>query len=345
MTAGTVEGVPEPFVHTSIDALLAGSTDRAPLVQSDGKSGAELHRVTINGERFVIKVLDLAHDWTMRGLGDLGCATLELWRRGVLQQLPDCIDQPIVAVAHDPDRGPGGRGTAVLMRDIGETLVVEGSDPVPIGQHHAFLSHMARMHATFWDAGDDIEYTPLMNRFIELSPWLPLAEAATGDDHLVPRLVADGWTRLREIAPATAEIVEPLAWDPSPLVDAFASTPLTFVHGNWKFGNLGSTTDGRTVLIDWENPGRAAATTDLAWYLAINAARLPETKEQAIAYYRAALAGTGVDPMTWWDEQLALGLLGAAVNFGWEKALGGHGPELEWWCTRAREGATLLASA
>ena len=38
-----------------------------------------------------------------------------------------------------------------------------------------------------------------------------------------------------------------LARDPSPLVAALETTPLTFVHGNWKLSNFGCTDDGRTV--------------------------------------------------------------------------------------------------
>ena len=53
---------------------------------------------------------------------------------------------------------------------------------------------------------------------------------------------------------------------------------------------------------------------------------------------RAALAATA-------GRMVALALLGAAVNFGWEKALGGPGPELDWWCDRAAEGVRVLAPA
>jgi len=45
----------------------------------------------------------------------------------------------------------------------------------------------------------------------------------------------------------------------------------------------------------------------------------------------------GVATAGWWDRQLALCLLGALVQFGWEKALGA-GAELEWWLARAAEG-------
>ena len=81
---------------------------------------------------------------------------------------------------------------------------------------------------------------------------------------------------------------------------------------------------------------------DLAWYLALNAARLPESKDDTIETYRASLEAHGVDTASWWDDGLALELLATMVQFGWEKALGGPGPELDWWERRALQGARLL---
>ena len=78
----------------------------------------------------------------------------------------------------------------------------------------------------------------------------------------------------------------PLALDPGPLVQALETTPQTLVMGNWKLDNLGTDPEGRTILLDWEMPGRGPALTDLAWYLAINCRRLPHSKEEAIATYR-----------------------------------------------------------
>jgi hypothetical protein len=168
------------------------------------------------------------------------------------------------------------------------------------------------------------------------------AEAALGSDHLVPRLVARGWPLLEEVAPAAAAVVVPLVNDPAPLVSALELTPQTFVHGNWKLDNLGSDATGRTVLLDWELPGRGAAASDLAWYLAINCRRLPTSKERAIADYRAALERQGISTDGWWDRQLGLCLLGALVQFGWEKALGGYDDELAWWEEQAVHGQALL---
>jgi len=126
-------------------------------------------------------------------------------------------------------------------------------------------------------------------------------------------------------------------------VDALATTPQTFVHSNWKLDNLGTDDTGRTVLLDWEQPGCGAPLSDLAWYLAINCRRLPQSKEASITAYREALEACGIDTGPWWDRQLALCLLGAMVQFGWEKALGGYDEELAWWETNSVRAAALLS--
>lgn len=318
----------------SLAELLAGAGDRAPM-ETVGKSGARLERVTIGGLPYVLKHLDPDRDWTLRAAGVPGGASVELWRRGVLDRLPDCFDQPIVAVAH-------GEVSALLMRDVTPWLVPATDDPVPLAQHERFLDHMAALHAAFWEAGPEIDVVPPDRRYLELSPAMAAAEAARGSDALVPRLVARGWPLLGEVAPRAAAVVVPLAHDPQPLVTALARTPQSFVHGNWKLDNLGTDDAGRTVLLDWELPGRGAPLSDLAWYLSINCRRLPTSKEDAIACYRAGLERHGVATTGWWDRQLALCLLGALVQFGWEKALGGYDDELAWWEEQAVRAAPLL---
>ena len=228
------------------------------------------------------------------------------------------------------------------MLDVGDHLIPAVDDPISLSTHRTLLEHMATMHATFWDAGPRFDVVPEMHRYLELSPWLAAAESGIGSDHLVPRLVGQGWPLLAEVAPTAERIVGPLAMDPGRLVAALATTPHTFVHGNWKLDNLGQDPAGQTVLLDWELPGIGAPLSDLAWYLAINCRRLPQSKEAAIAEYRAALEGAGISTEPWWDRQLALSLLGGLVQFGWEKALGGYDDELAWWEEAAVEGAEFL---
>jgi len=325
-----------PRACDSLAELLVGAAGRRELSGAAGKSGATLERVVIGGRDYVLKHLDLGEDWTMRASGSLHGAPLALCQRGLLARLPGCFNQPIVGVA------PEERGCALLMHDVARWLVPVTDEPVSPAQHGRFLRHMAELHAAFWDGGAELEVVPVMHRYLELSPWTARAEAAAGSAHLVPQLVAKGWPVLAEVAPAAAAVLLPLAEDPGPLVDALAGTPQTFVHSNWKLDNLGTDGAGRTVLLDWEQPGRGAPLSDLAWYLAINCRRLPRSKEASIEAYRAALSAAGVSTEPWWDRQLGLCLLGAMVQFGWEKALGGYDGELEWWETKVIQAAPLL---
>jgi len=96
------------------------------------------------------------------------------------------------------------------------------------------------------------------------------------------------------------------------------------------------------VLLDWEQPGLGAPLSDLAWYLAINCRRLPQSKEASIEAYRAALEECGISTGGWFGRQLSLCLLGAVVQFGWEKALSGYDDELRWWEEQAVRAAALL---
>ena len=322
-------------VGSSIDDLLAGAS-AVRTIESAGKSGARLDRLVIDDEPYVVKYLDRARDWTLRAAGIEGSGVLQLWRRGILAGLPACIEVPIVAAASD------GGVTALLMRDVGPWLVPVTEDPVPLDQHLRFLDHMAALHAHFWETGLDIDVVSPTARYLELSPSTAEREVALGSDHVVPRLIAQGWPLFARVAPAAAEVITPLTLDPTRLVDALATTPTTLVHGNWKLDNLGTTPDGRTILLDWEAPGRGAGLSDLAWYLAINCRRLPHPKEEAIDAYRAALERHGIGTDEWWDRQLGLSLIGGLVHFGWEKALGGYDDELAWWERRVLAAAPSL---
>jgi hypothetical protein len=318
----------------AVAVLVARATTREPIA-SAGKSGACLERLRIDGEWYVLKHLDRRVDWTMRAAGVLAGASAVLWAGGLHDRLPACINSPIVAVEV-------GQVTRLLMRDVGQWLVPVSDEPIEVETHLRFLDHMAALHAAFWGAGAEVEIVPGMHRYLELSPWTAQAEAEGTDPPLVPRLIGQGWPLLAEVAPAAAAVIGPLAYDPGPLVTALESTPQTFVHGNWKLDNLGTDPAGRTILLDWELPGRGPALSDLAWYLAINCRRLPQSKTDAIAAYRLALESHGVTTEGWWERQLGLCLLGGLVQFGWEKALGGYDDELAWWEHQALAAAHLL---
>jgi hypothetical protein len=317
-------------VARSAAELLAAVTSREPLTPGDGKSAVPMERVVIEGSSYVVKQISPRFDWISRATGDYGCRALACWRDGILDQLPACLDHTVVGVAYEPET----LTTTLLMHDVGEHLVPEGSAPVSAEQHRRFIEHMAVLHAAFWGIAETLpDLTPMTARYTALSPQTAEVEAALGQPAEVPAMLAACWSELDAAAPEAAPIARAIAADPWPLVEALAATPQTFVHADWKMGNLGSHPDGRTILIDWQWPGTAPGCLDLAWYLAVNCDRLPESKEDTIAAYRDALERHGVDTAGWFERQLDLCLLGGFVQMGWCKTH--DAAELGWWAEHA----------
>jgi hypothetical protein len=330
---------PRP-VAASVAELIDGASGRRPFRTSDAKSGSSFERVEIDGERYVLKVMHVDDDWLARSMGDVACRQVRVWSAGLLDALPATIDHTVVGAA--AGLGRNGWGAALLMRDIGDLLVPAGHDPVPLDQHAAFLDHLAALSARFWGWTDTVDLTPPSLRWAFFGDAMLDVERRRGWPDEVPRIADTGWRAFAERAPADVErLVTELRRAPWTVSEAVATTPTTFLHGDWKMGNLGSHPDGRTILIDCAYPGEGPACHELGWYLAINRARLPESKEAAIERFRSSLERHGVATADWWERQLDVCLLGTLVQFGWEKALG-DADELAWWSERARAGARWL---
>lgn len=328
--------MPRNEIAVRLDELLTVASRRQPWTPDDTKSGARFERVVIGDGRYVLKYQDARDDWLMRATGDTGDRYVRLWTEGLLAALPDVIDHAVVAA--DVCDGVG----RILLRDVGPDLLPPGRR-FTTEQHDRLVDHMAALHATFWGWHDEVGLTPLAARYLTFSPAVARSEAARGSGLLVPQVMAEGWERLPSVAPALAELIQPLLEDPAPLVNALGNVPHTLVHGDWKAANLGSRADGRTILLDFgEVPGEASPLADLSWYLAMNVDLLPESKDDTLARFRGALERHGVDTGSWWEAAVGLELLGTMLQFGWEKALGGPGDELSWWQSRARAGAQWL---
>lgn len=332
---------PRP-VASSLEELLEGCTERRPFQPADPRSPTAFESVTIRGERFVLKHVHLDDDFTMRVSGDLGCRPLRVWQAGLMDVPSDLIDHAVVAAAAGDGRN--GWGAALLLRDVSAELIPAGDEPLDGWQHEQFIDHCAGMCARFWGWRDELGLLAYRARWQFFGDTALAGERELGFPEPVPRIAAEGWQRFDRRAPGDVrDVVAELRADPAPLADALAGTPSTFLHGDWKLGNIGVAGDGRTVLLDWAYPGEGPACHELAWYLSLNRSRLPAgtTKEDTIGSFRSALERHGVPTGGWWEAQLALSLLGALVQFGWEKALGDD-DELGWWCDRAREGARWL---
>ena len=317
-------------VAESLDRLLEGCEQREPWKTADSLSGSRFERVVMDGVPLVVKYISVDDDWLMRASGDLGWRQLTLLSSAVLAALPASIDHAIVGCAPFTTR-PGHQGLALLMRDVSDSLIPSGGDQIALDEHRGFIDAMASLHAAYWGFRDEIGLFPLAHHYVFLTPMMAELEAATPRADPVPPAVAVGWQRLGERYPADARRLGELAGDPWPLVVALRKGPQTLIHGDWKLGNLGR--DGaRTILIDWDRTGEGPPLFDLAWYLAVNCDRLPESKEDTIGAYRAALESAGVATRSWWDAQLAAALSGAFLQLAWSKTE--DAAEFGWWSER-----------
>jgi Phosphotransferase enzyme family len=233
-----------------------------------------------------------------------------------MDRTPPWIDHTVVAMALE-GTGPDAL-LGMLMRDVGQLLLPEGDSVVELAWHRRFVDHLAGLGATFWGWRDEIGLCTMRERFRFFAPHNIAPELARPDTDRVLVAADQGWAALRRRTPELAEVAERVHARPGPLAVALARTPSTFLHGDWKMGNLGSHPDGRTILLDWAYPGAGPVCWDLAWYLALNRARLPESKEDTIEAFRVSLGGHGVDPSGWFDVQLG------------------------WWVEQALAGARLL---
>jgi hypothetical protein len=283
----------------------------------------------------------------MRVIGDRDLRTFRIWRAGLMHRFPAEIDHTVVAMARDGEGLDAELG--ILMRDVGDRLIPPGDEPISTETHARFLDHLAAMCVAFRGWRDDHGLTTMTHRLGFVAPDTIAGELTGPAPDLVVQLADQGWARLRELAPELAALVTAVQQRPDPLVTALAQTPVTFLHGDWKMGNLGEHPDGRTILVDCAYPGSGPPCWDLMWYLALNRARLPVGKAEVIVQFRTALARRGWETGGWFDRQLALCQLGMITTFGWEKALGAGGAagdaELDWWQQRALAAARELDAA
>ncbi len=328
-----------------------------PLRSIDGVSGAPLFRISVPSDdgprRFVVKVSSPGGDWIARATEDDGAREVALFLGGLPELLPPEIEWPALAARKD-GKDAWHLVMVDLAADTGAALVPPGDDPVSEDQTGRHLVHLAALHLTFLD---------LRPRFADVgfctvASWVTMLGPATierergGNDPVTPNL-ARGWEAFGRLAPVpVARAVAALLSDPTPLVEALRAGPATLLHGDFKFGNLGwrAGEPGSTIALDWSQAMWGSPLLDLAWFLAVNSARLPFSKEQAIAIYRDYIRDLFGDD---WDRSLDLALLGGGVlRLGWAKALGATSgdavvaarerAELEWWLPVAERALAYL---
>ena len=353
----TIDDMLAPDSISQIEGGPVASVSRRPFVSSDSLSGSNFLLIETDGgagPRFVLKRISRAWDWIMRASNDHQARSVVAWTDGLLDRLPAEITHGVVACARDGD------GWAILMRELRDAMIPPGDDWITPADNERFLDAMAAMHTTFWghpELADPARgFLDLTTRYRVLTPEAGRRESA-GPDAIPPMIVA-GWELLWTLVDRdVADVLRRLQDDPTPLSRALERFPRTVIHGDWKLGNLGIVREepSRVVLLDWAAVGAAPPAVDLAWYLAVNSARIPVSKEQTIDYFRSRLErrlGPAFQE-AWWAPQLDLALLGGFLLLAWPKALGAvkgeteavrarEQAEITWWSERVRAGASRL---
>ena len=233
--------------------MTAAATERQQVLPADARSGARFERVLIDGQPHFLKVLSYHTDWITRVIGDRDQRTFRIWQAGLLHRFPVEIDHTVVAMARD------GEGVAaqvgILMRDVGDRFVPPGDAPITAQTHARFIDHLAALCVAFRGWCDHLRLTTMVQRIRFVAPDTIAGELAGPAPDQVIQLADRGWARLRELAPELAAVVTAVQQRPGPLITALAQTPVTFLHGDWKMGNLGEHPDGRTILVDCAYPG------------------------------------------------------------------------------------------
>jgi aminoglycoside phosphotransferase (APT) family kinase protein len=313
-------------------ARLATATARRPIVPGgSARSGSLIERVTLaDGRTVIVKHLDPRLDLMLRGLDDHG-RLARLWDAGVFERMPRVVEHGMLGVEPEDD------GWVVVMEDLGSALLPDDR-PVSRAESRQMLAAAAQIHERF--AGEDLPVGPVAGLYRFLSPALAVAEA--GSPNQLPGLIGRGWARFAEaVPPDVAAAIAAIHGAPDRFAAAFAGSPTTLVHGDYRFANLGLH-DDRVVVIDWGSSCvRGPAALDLAWYLIVGATRIEATRDEVIHDF-IALEGARHDP-----RALGLALIGALAQLGWNKALdvlenddplarARERADLDWWVARVR---------
>jgi hypothetical protein len=304
--------------------------------EHDGWSGARLTRLTRpDGARFILKRDGLALDWIARATEDIHLREAQLvFARPVL---PAPVRLPHLGAA------PDGEGVAILMPDLGETLI-PWEQPIGVGNLERVLDALAALHRAPWPAqlGAGFPWCEVKPRLALLTRQSAAVYEAEGNP--VGERFRLGWDAFDRHTSTTARsLIGGLAADPAPLLAELARLPAAGLHGDLKLGNVGLASDGAVDLIDWQMTLVAPVAVELGWFLVANVAGLPLPPDGILDRYRriAALPDDEV-----WSAQRDLAIIVGLLLRCWRKGLDAEAgvtlpdgrtarEDLDWWCSMA----------
>ena len=319
-----------PWVADTLAELIEGATDRVEVRTSDAKSGARFERLLIEGRPHFLKVLSGGDDWIMRVTGNTTYWEFRAGRRGCTR--PAHPDR-----SRDRRDGFGGWGAAARLghfdADRGADLVPPGDDAIRMEQHAGSRPGGDACPVSGVDGSDGV---------VRPGPPVLLLRARRDragveqPDVPVPILVANAAGVAADRAPELARSSRRCT-GPARSGRGAADHTADLRRRRLEAGQPGLPTGRSDGAAGLGVPGEAAPCWDLTWYLALNAARIPTSKEETIDTYRARLEAYGVDTAGWWKRQLGLSLVAMAAELRVGEG-GGDDAELAWWTCAAVDG-------
>jgi hypothetical protein len=340
-----------------------------------GYSAARLTRLRVRVEppgslavwqaSVILKALRPFDGWLSWASADARLREIQLWRAGLLAELPALLATGTLASATiGPPEAPAAG--VLLLRDVRGHLLPRATQAPP--GHPPLLVRLldalARLHAAYWEdvrlADPALGLAPIGEALLLAAPATVAARLAAGDRDPYLATIPAGWEAFLALAPPTASAaLRAVLADPSPVVTAVERLPTTLVHGDVWGPNLGTLpparrpdgarTGRRILLLDWALATAGPCTYDPLWLCGTWHALDPR---DVLARYRARLArqlrarGRQLDPATWHD--LAdVGYLRTVLVCG--EAFGraaAHSPmaarRARWWAARGARAAERL---
>jgi hypothetical protein len=223
-----------------------------------------------------------------------------LWLCGATRALPAPLACPTIDVAFDADHGE----CWMLMDDVSHGIAARGSFDEAACRR--LLESVARLHARYWDRGDELAALPLLSLEQHARMFTAPCAAVGG------RLEATGWigqvldtvTLFRTYVPVLLDVLGPADADfyldlcqrPQRWLAPLGRAPQTLIHGDLRRANI-ALLPSSVTLFDWDFASRAPAAADTAWYAFLHFwcypphdARTPAERESLLSYHRQCLA-------------------------------------------------------
>ena len=209
---------------------------------------------------------------------------------------PAVIDHATLGVA---PWGRHGWGAAILMRDVSDDLPELGDQPIDAETHAAFLDGIAALAAPMWGIEGELGLLPHRLRWAWFGASATRRRAATRlPRRRCPRSPTEGWAAIRGSSAGRRGRRDRRAAQRhrAALGGAAARPPRRSFTATGRSATSAAPPTAASCCSTGPTRARARSCHELAWYLALNRARIPRghTKESTIDDFRSALERHGI---------------------------------------------------